>query len=58
MGEVLPNGKSRRRCQQSRYTKFFDTAAQPNLPSRSVVQVAGLAHPGLLVEIEVTAVKT
>jgi enamine deaminase RidA (YjgF/YER057c/UK114 family) len=31
--------------------------AQSNLPSRSVVQVAGLANPGLLVEIEVTAVR-
>ncbi|WP_315923441.1 hypothetical protein [Mesorhizobium sp. SP-1A] len=26
-------------------------------PSRSVVQVAGLASPGFLVEIEVTAVR-
>jgi len=39
------------------YTQFFGTAAQPNLPSRSVVQVAGLAGPGFLVEIEVTAVR-
>lgn len=39
------------------YTQFFGTTAQPNLPSRSVVQVAGLAGPGFLVEIEVTAVR-
>ena len=39
------------------YVKFFGTAVQPNLPSRSVVQVAGLANPGFLVEIEVTAVR-
>lgn len=39
------------------YTQFFGTAAQPTLPSRSVVQVAGLAGPGFLVEIEVTAVR-
>ena len=39
------------------YVKFFGTEAQPNLPSRSVVQVAGLANPGVLVEIEVTAVR-
>lgn len=39
------------------YTQFFGTEAQPNLPSRSVVQVAGLANPGFLVEIEVTAVR-
>lgn len=39
------------------YTRFFGTTAQPNLPSRSVVQVAGLASPGFLVEIEVAAVR-
>jgi len=39
------------------YTQFFGTAAQPNLPTRSVVEVAGLASLGFLVEIEVTAVR-
>lgn len=39
------------------YREFFDTPAQPNLPVRSVVQVAGLANPGWLVEIEVSAVR-
>lgn len=39
------------------YREFFGTAAQPNLPSRSVMQVAGLVSPGWLVEIEVTAVR-
>lgn len=39
------------------YTQYFGTEAQPNLPSRSVFQVAGLANPGFLVEIEVTAVR-
>lgn len=39
------------------YNQHFGTEAQPNLPSRSVVQVAGLANPGFLVEIEVTAVR-
>lgn len=39
------------------YTQFFGTEEQPNLPSRSVVQVAGLASPAFLVEIEVTAVR-
>ena len=37
------------------YTQFFGTKEQPNLPTRSVFQVAGLANPGFLVEIEVTA---
>ena len=39
------------------YTQFFGTEAQPNLPTRSVFQVAGLANPAWLVEIEVTAVR-
>jgi len=40
------------------YRKFFGTPDQPNLPTRSAVQVAGLAAPWALIEIEVTAVKT
>ncbi|MFC5524992.1 RidA family protein [Rhodanobacter ginsengisoli] len=39
------------------YTQFFGTRAQPNLPVRSAMQVAALANPGFLVEIEVTAVR-
>ena len=39
------------------YTQFFGTAAQPLLPTRSVFQVAGLANPGFLVEIEITALR-
>ncbi|ACI50492.1 Endoribonuclease L-PSP [Gluconacetobacter diazotrophicus PA1 5] len=39
------------------YTEFFGTKAQPNLPTRSAFEVAHLANPGWLVEIEVTAVR-
>lgn len=39
------------------YTQFFGTEAQPDLPVRSAVVVAALAHPLWLVEIEVTAVR-
>lgn len=39
------------------YRQFFGTADQPNLPARSALKVAGLANPGWLVEIEVTAVR-
>jgi enamine deaminase RidA (YjgF/YER057c/UK114 family) len=39
------------------YRQFFGSADQPNLPSRSAMKVAGLANPGWLVEIEVTAVR-
>jgi enamine deaminase RidA (YjgF/YER057c/UK114 family) len=37
------------------YTQFFGTREQPNLPTRSVMQVSALANPGWLVEIEVVA---
>lgn len=35
------------------YRRYFGTDEQPNLPARSAFQVAGLAAPGMLVEIEV-----
>ncbi len=40
------------------YSKFFGTAEQPNKPVRSAMQVAGLATPWGLVEIQVVAVKS
>lgn len=40
------------------YTQFFGTEAQPNLPARSAMQVAGLVLPEWLVEIEVVAAST
>ena len=39
------------------FKTFFGTASEPNKPSRVTVQVAGLAAPGSLVEIELTAAK-
>jgi len=42
---------------QAGYTQFFGTKEQPNLPARTTVQVAGLAGPGLLVEIDAVAAK-
>jgi enamine deaminase RidA (YjgF/YER057c/UK114 family) len=39
------------------YTQFFGTASQPRLPARSAVQVAALAAPGMLVEVEVVLVR-
>lgn len=39
------------------YRKFFGTAEQPKLPARTTVQIPGLAAPGMLVEIEVVAVR-
>jgi enamine deaminase RidA (YjgF/YER057c/UK114 family) len=40
------------------YKQFFATADQPNKPARSAFQVAALAAPGALVEIEVIAAKS
>jgi enamine deaminase RidA (YjgF/YER057c/UK114 family) len=39
------------------YTQFFGTSDQPNKPARTTVQIAGLASPGSLVEIEAEAVR-
>jgi enamine deaminase RidA (YjgF/YER057c/UK114 family) len=40
------------------YSQYFGTKDQPNKPARSAMQVAALALPGALVEIEVTAVSS
>jgi len=39
------------------YNEFFGTSENPNLVARSTVQVAGLASPNFLVEIEAVAAK-
>jgi enamine deaminase RidA (YjgF/YER057c/UK114 family) len=39
------------------YTQFFGTEEQPDLPTRSVFEVAGLANPSWPVETEVVAVR-
>jgi 2-iminobutanoate/2-iminopropanoate deaminase len=39
------------------YKEFFGTAENPNLVARSTVQVAALAGPNFLIEIEATAAK-
>jgi len=43
---------------QASYTQFFGTKEQPNKPARSAMQVAALAAPWALVEIEVIAVRS
>ena len=43
---------------QSEYVKYFGTTDQPNKPARSAFQVAGLAAPWALLEVEVIAVKS
>jgi len=39
------------------YARHFGTAAQPNLPARTTVQVVALPIPGALVEIEAVAAR-
>ena len=56
VGDPKMDGKMDFRGMMAGYTQFFGTKEQPNLPTRSVFQVAGLANPGWLVEIEVVAV--
>jgi enamine deaminase RidA (YjgF/YER057c/UK114 family) len=42
---------------QSEYLKYFGTKEQPNKPARSAFQVAALAAPWALLEVEAIAVK-
>jgi enamine deaminase RidA (YjgF/YER057c/UK114 family) len=57
VGDPAKGGKLDFAGLQSAYTKFFATEAQPNKPARTTVQVAALASPGILIEIEATAAK-
>jgi enamine deaminase RidA (YjgF/YER057c/UK114 family) len=56
VGDPAKGGKADIAGFMEGYTQFFG-GAQPNLPTRAVVQVAGLSNPGWLVEIEVVAAK-
>ena len=42
----------------SQYVQYFGTKEQPNKPARSAFQVAALAAPWALLEVEVIAVKS
>ena len=57
VGDPAKGGKMDFPGLMASYTKFFGSKDQPNKPARSAVQVAGLAAPGALVEIEVIAAK-
>lgn len=56
-GDPAKDGKLDFPGMMAAYTRFFGTKDQPNKPARSAVQVAALAAPWALVEIEVIAVK-
>lgn len=54
---VADNGKVDFSGFMNGYSKFFGTETQPQLPVRSAIEVAALANPGWLIEIEVSAVR-
>ena len=58
VGDPNMGGKMDFAGMMAAYTQFFGSAAQPNKPARSTVQVASLVAPGALVEIEVIAVRS
>ncbi len=55
VGDPQLQGKMDFKGLMAGYTQFFGTKEQPNLPTRSVMQVSALANAGWLVEIEVVA---
>ena len=57
LGPEPATGKLDFMAMQSEYVKYFGTATQPNKPARSAFQVAALAAPWALIEVEVIAVK-
>jgi enamine deaminase RidA (YjgF/YER057c/UK114 family) len=57
VGDPAMGGKMDFMGMMAGYKQFFGTADQPKKPSRTTVQVAALASPGSLVEIEAQAVK-
>lgn len=56
-GDPAKGGKLDFAGMMTSYNKFFGTPDQPNKPARSAMQVAALAAPWGLVEIEVVAVR-
>ncbi len=56
-GDPAMGGKMDFAGMMKAYSRHFGTPDQPNRPVRATVQVAALAAPGFLVEIEVVAVK-
>jgi len=56
-GDPAMGGKMDFAGMMKAYSRHFGTADQPNKPARATIQVAALAAPGFLVEIEVVAVK-
>jgi enamine deaminase RidA (YjgF/YER057c/UK114 family) len=56
VGDPAKGGKADMAGFMEGYTQFFG-GKQPNLPARAAFQIAALANPGWLIEIEVVAAK-
>jgi enamine deaminase RidA (YjgF/YER057c/UK114 family) len=57
-GDTAKGGKMDFSGFMAGYKQFFGTKDQPNKPARSAMQVAALAAPAGLVEIEVVAIRS
>jgi enamine deaminase RidA (YjgF/YER057c/UK114 family) len=57
VGDPKTGGKLDFKGFSEAYGQFFGTPAQPNIVTRTTVQVVALANPAFLVEIEATAAK-
>lgn len=57
VGDPAKGGKLDFAGMMAAYTRFFGTKDQPNKPARNAMQVAALAAPWAMVEIEVIAAK-
>jgi enamine deaminase RidA (YjgF/YER057c/UK114 family) len=57
VGDPTNGGKMDFAGMMAAYKRHYGTADQPNRPARTTVQVASLAGPGALVEIEVVAAR-
>lgn len=57
VGDPAKDGKMDFAGFMAGYSQFFGTKEQPNKPARGAMQVAALAAPGALIEIEVIAVR-
>ena|SRR5579864_8607271 len=58
VGDPKNEGKLDFAGMNAAYAEYFGSKDQPNKPARVALQVAALAAPGALVEIEVTAIKS
>lgn len=58
VGDPKTGGKLDFKGFSEAYAQFFGTPSQPNLVTRTTVQVVALANPAFLVEIEATAARS